>query len=207
MMESLMSRVRGIGLDVHAETIASTGGEPDGEIGSLVVVPNRNDQSVGWPRSAGGLGNSCGRRLFEALQFRNRQRVLVERLHPVFLDPSEMRDRLVAPAGEHVVETDVGVRFRLFTVRFRLLDKALAGDLSLEVVQDLLGPRAALNDLPRLFQDPVGVIRLTEPSMRQGREESHVGRAFMSPAGALDERVRVLRGGGVLAHAEGVVGT
>ena len=36
-----MSNVRFIGLDVHAETIAVAVAEPDGEVRSLGVIPNR----------------------------------------------------------------------------------------------------------------------------------------------------------------------
>jgi transposase len=36
-----MSKVRFIGLDVHAETIAVAAAEPDGEVRSLGVIPNR----------------------------------------------------------------------------------------------------------------------------------------------------------------------
>lgn len=38
-----MSNVRFIGLDVHAETIAVAVAEPDGEVRSLGVIPNRPD--------------------------------------------------------------------------------------------------------------------------------------------------------------------
>jgi transposase len=36
-----MSKVRFIGLDVHAETIAIAVAEPEGEVRSLGVIPNR----------------------------------------------------------------------------------------------------------------------------------------------------------------------
>src|SRR5207245_10407843 len=39
--EPVMSNVRFIGLDVHAETIAAAVAEPDGEVRSLGVIPNR----------------------------------------------------------------------------------------------------------------------------------------------------------------------
>src|SRR2546426_5415845 len=39
--EPVMSNVRFIGLDVHAETIAVAVAEPDGEARSLGVIPNR----------------------------------------------------------------------------------------------------------------------------------------------------------------------
>jgi DNA repair protein RadC len=41
-----MSKVRFIGLDVHADTIAVAVAEPDGEVRALGVIPNR-------PESAG----------------------------------------------------------------------------------------------------------------------------------------------------------
>ena len=39
--EPVMSNVRFIGLDVHAETIAVAVAEPDGEVRSVGVIPNR----------------------------------------------------------------------------------------------------------------------------------------------------------------------
>jgi hypothetical protein len=36
-----MSNVRFVGLDVHAETIAVAVAEPDGEVRSLGIIPNR----------------------------------------------------------------------------------------------------------------------------------------------------------------------
>ena len=39
--EPVMSNVRFIGLDVHAETIAVAVAEPDGEVRSMGVIPNR----------------------------------------------------------------------------------------------------------------------------------------------------------------------
>ena len=36
-----MSKIRFVGLDVHAETIAVAVAEPDGEIRSLGIIPNR----------------------------------------------------------------------------------------------------------------------------------------------------------------------
>lgn len=39
--EPVMSNVRFIGLDVHAETIAVAAAEPSGEVRSLGVIPNR----------------------------------------------------------------------------------------------------------------------------------------------------------------------
>jgi len=41
--EPVMSNVRFIGLDVHAETIAVAVAEPDGEVRSLGVIPNRSE--------------------------------------------------------------------------------------------------------------------------------------------------------------------
>jgi hypothetical protein len=41
--ESVMSTVRFIGLDVHAETIAVAVAEPHGEVRSLGMIPNRAD--------------------------------------------------------------------------------------------------------------------------------------------------------------------
>jgi transposase len=39
--EPVMSNVRFIGLDVHAETIAVALAEPDGEVRSVGIIPNR----------------------------------------------------------------------------------------------------------------------------------------------------------------------
>jgi transposase len=36
-----MNKVRFVGLDVHAETIAVAVAEPDGEVRSLGIIPNR----------------------------------------------------------------------------------------------------------------------------------------------------------------------
>ncbi|MCL5745404.1 MAG: IS110 family transposase, partial [Acidobacteria bacterium] len=36
-----MSKIRFVGLDVHADTIAVAVAEPDGEVRSLGIVPNR----------------------------------------------------------------------------------------------------------------------------------------------------------------------
>src|SRR3954466_14993984 len=41
--EPVMSNVRFIGLDVHAETIAIAVAEPSGDVRSLGVIPNRLD--------------------------------------------------------------------------------------------------------------------------------------------------------------------
>jgi transposase len=38
-----MKKVRFLGLDVHADTIAVAGAEPDGEVRSLGVIPNREE--------------------------------------------------------------------------------------------------------------------------------------------------------------------
>ena len=50
-----MSNVRFIGLDVHAETIAVAVAEPDGEVRSLGVIPNRTgvDPKAGEEARAG----------------------------------------------------------------------------------------------------------------------------------------------------------
>ena len=41
--EPVMSKVRFVGLDVHAETIAVAVAEPEGEVRSLGVIPNRGE--------------------------------------------------------------------------------------------------------------------------------------------------------------------
>ena len=41
-----MKRVKFVGLDVHAETIAIAIAEQDGEVRSLGVVPNREDRKL-----------------------------------------------------------------------------------------------------------------------------------------------------------------
>jgi transposase len=38
-----MKKVRFLGLDVHAETIAVAIAEPDGEVRSLGIIPNREE--------------------------------------------------------------------------------------------------------------------------------------------------------------------
>ena len=38
-----MKKVRFLGLDVHAETIAVAMAEPDGEVRSLGIIPNREE--------------------------------------------------------------------------------------------------------------------------------------------------------------------
>ena len=38
-----MSKIRLVGLDVHADTIGVAVGEPDGEVRSLGMIPNRLD--------------------------------------------------------------------------------------------------------------------------------------------------------------------
>lgn len=43
-----MRKVRFIGLDVHAETIAVAVAEPNGEVRSLGVIPNRRSQFGSW---------------------------------------------------------------------------------------------------------------------------------------------------------------
>lgn len=42
-----MKRVRFVGLDVHAETIAVAVAETDGEVRSLGVIPNRAESEAG----------------------------------------------------------------------------------------------------------------------------------------------------------------
>ena len=42
--EPVMSKVRFVGLDVHAETIAVAVAEPEGEVRSLGVIPNRSEE-------------------------------------------------------------------------------------------------------------------------------------------------------------------
>jgi hypothetical protein len=46
--EPAMKNVRFVGLDVHAETIAVAVAEPDGEVHSLGIIPNRTE-SIGRP--------------------------------------------------------------------------------------------------------------------------------------------------------------
>ena len=38
-----MSKIRFIGLDVHADTIAVAVAEPDGEVRSIGIIPNRSE--------------------------------------------------------------------------------------------------------------------------------------------------------------------
>ena len=47
-----MSKVRFIGLDVHADTIAVAVAEPNGEVHSLGVIPNRFESIRKWSTSS-----------------------------------------------------------------------------------------------------------------------------------------------------------
>jgi hypothetical protein len=49
-----MKRVKFVGLDVHAETIAVAVAEQDGEVRSLGVIPNREDSEAGKETGSGG---------------------------------------------------------------------------------------------------------------------------------------------------------
>ena len=48
-----MSKVRFVGLDVHAETIAVAVAEPSGEVRSLGVMPNRVESIRKLPKRLG----------------------------------------------------------------------------------------------------------------------------------------------------------
>src|SRR5258708_5609342 len=62
-----MKRIKFVGLDVHAETIAVAVAEQDGEIRSLGMIPNREESVGKRPRKmncARGIGSvnfCCGR--------------------------------------------------------------------------------------------------------------------------------------------------
>ena len=43
-----MSKIRFVGLDVHADTIAVSVAEPDGEVRSLGIILNRLNRFVNW---------------------------------------------------------------------------------------------------------------------------------------------------------------
>ena len=43
-----MKKVRFLGLDVHAETIAVAIAEPNGEVRSLGIIPNREEPIASW---------------------------------------------------------------------------------------------------------------------------------------------------------------
>jgi hypothetical protein len=46
-----MSKIRFVGLDVHADTIAVVVAEPDGEVRSLGLIPNRLEwMCCKWPQ-------------------------------------------------------------------------------------------------------------------------------------------------------------
>src|SRR5260370_7598543 len=49
--EPVMSNVRFIGLDVHAETIAAAVAEPSGEVRALGVIPNRPESVRRLPQT------------------------------------------------------------------------------------------------------------------------------------------------------------
>ena len=46
-----MKKIRFVGLDVHAETIAVAVAEPNGEVRSLGTIPNREESVRKWLRS------------------------------------------------------------------------------------------------------------------------------------------------------------
>ena len=46
-----MKKVRFLGLDVHAETIAVAVAEPDGEVRSLGIIPIEKNPFANWRRS------------------------------------------------------------------------------------------------------------------------------------------------------------
>jgi len=54
-----VKKIRFVGLDVHAETIAVAVAEPDGEVRSLGTIPNRKSRFVSWLRSLARRIN-CG---------------------------------------------------------------------------------------------------------------------------------------------------
>jgi transposase len=47
-----MSKIRFVGLDVHADTIAVAVAEPDGEVRSLGIIPNRLELIRNWSRNS-----------------------------------------------------------------------------------------------------------------------------------------------------------
>ena len=59
-----MKKVRFLGLDVHAETIAVAVAEPDGEVPSLGIIPNREEsirrliKKLGPPETMSFAGES-----------------------------------------------------------------------------------------------------------------------------------------------------
>ena len=54
-----MSKIRFVGLDVHAETVAVAVAEPNGEVRSLGLIPNRPESIDGWFENWNLLSN-CG---------------------------------------------------------------------------------------------------------------------------------------------------
>jgi predicted Fe-Mo cluster-binding NifX family protein len=59
-----MKRVKFVGLDVHAETIAIAIAEQDGEVRSLGVVPNREDRKLlAKSKNKGVVVTAVGREL------------------------------------------------------------------------------------------------------------------------------------------------
>jgi len=49
-----MKRIKFVGLDVHAETIAVAVAEQEGEVRSLGIIPNRVGSEAGQETGAGG---------------------------------------------------------------------------------------------------------------------------------------------------------
>ena len=54
-----MKKVRFVGLDVHADTIAVAVAEPDGEVRSLGMIPNRPESIRKLMKKLGPVG-ACG---------------------------------------------------------------------------------------------------------------------------------------------------
>ena len=54
-----MKRVKFVGLDVHAETIAIAIAEQDGEVRSLGVIPNREDSLRKVAKKTGNDGGAA----------------------------------------------------------------------------------------------------------------------------------------------------
>ncbi len=52
-MEVLMGRPRFVGFDVHSETISKAVAEPDGEVRSVGVIPNRPESVARMVRKLG----------------------------------------------------------------------------------------------------------------------------------------------------------
>jgi hypothetical protein len=53
-----MSKVRFVGLDVHAETAVAVA-KPNGEVRSFCLIPNRPESIDGWFKNS-NLWNNCG---------------------------------------------------------------------------------------------------------------------------------------------------